>query len=148
MQRLEVVAPELARLVYSANPRSLRELAISVSRLAVERTRLEDPAAIAALRALEEGRFADSRERRAVEALANKLDLMQGKLRDRVNAGEIELKSEQLSTFRQARATLALFFALDPDSLIAAVESMYEAHAAVQDLPLLQKVVLSVVSAP
>jgi hypothetical protein len=131
--RLSSVAADLVEQLEAQQPARLRQAAAGAVHLAVTRTGLAAPPLNAALAALREGRFGDSTERSAVLRLADELDEIAWDLQERSDAGTGS-RDAYLAAFGRARAAAAVGFALDADTLMAALEAVYEAQAAVGDL--------------
>jgi hypothetical protein len=112
MERLEVIAPDIAETLTSLGNTSKRLVAYAC-RLAVTETGLEDDRSSRALDALEAGR-ADRSDAEAVRALAVELDEAAWRTQD---AGTY------LRSFTRARAAAAVAFALDGED----AEAIYEA---------------------
>ena len=79
-------------------------------------------------------------QRDALQLLVDELDETAWATRARQHAG-IATDEEYLRDFRKARAASAMWFALDPDPLTAAIQSAYEAYHAVADSAVLLDVV-------
>jgi hypothetical protein len=68
-----------------------------------------------------------------VLALTEELDEIAWEAQDKVEAGVLP-EEAYLAAFARARAAASVGFALEPDALHSALESIYEAQAAVADL--------------
>jgi hypothetical protein len=131
--RLSTVAVDLVELLQAQRPARLRRAAADVARLAVQRTQLVDLRIDSALAALHDGNFGDSDAHSAVQQLTKELDM---------NAWELQRVAEEngssmqpyYAAFARARAAASVKCALYSDSLSAALEAVYEAQAAVEDL--------------
>lgn len=131
--RLDYVSSDLTRLLQNADAAQLRRVATAVASLAVDRTGLCDPRSQAAQATIEQGTLGEPRQRTEVQQLAEELDLAAWDMQDRVDSGNAS-RSSYLHAFAVARAASALYFALNADPLTAAMEAMYEANAATNDL--------------
>jgi hypothetical protein len=131
--RLSTVAVDLAERLSHQPPRRLRLVAAAAAGLAVERTQLADPRLDAALAAVRDGDPAAMAEISQVLALTEELDEVAWDAQDQVEAGVLP-EQAYLAAFARARAAASVGFALEPDALHAALESVYEAQAAVADL--------------
>lgn len=147
VSRLATIAPDLVASLEHQQPRRLRLVAAGAAGLAVERVRLRDPRLEAALGALREGRLGDTSERTGVQCLAREIDEIAWEAQDRAETGDGS-REAYLSAFREARAAAAVGFALEADALTAALEAVYEAHAAVKDLQALRSVVIAALAEP
>lgn len=122
--RLATVAPDLVDRLSSLSDEQLKGVVLAVAREAVARTGLDEPAVAWAPSLLGAG-SPGTAERSAVEVVGAYLDERAWDIQ------ELEAESERcLDAFPRVRATWAVFFALDPDRRVAAVESIYEAQAA------------------
>jgi hypothetical protein len=138
--RLETVAPDLVETLEGASEPVLRSVAHRAALLAVERTDLDDPRLERARAALGQGRTGASQERVGLQTLVEELDQAQWDLQDAVDHGTAT-REQQLAAFSRARAASSLWFALDEDALVAAVEALYEANAAIDDIESLRMTV-------
>lgn len=138
--RLATIAPDLDRALTRASSAGQRAVSIAAAEFAVRRTRLTGPEIDAALAAARDDRFGDTRERAAIQTLAERLDERQWEIKERVDSGQASAE-EQLAAFSAARAATALYYALDADTPRAALESTYEANAATDDLTELHSLV-------
>lgn len=143
LSRLETLSPGLARAVGSAGEEQCRAAAIVGAALAAERTGLTARAAAEVLDALRDRGVVDADLRSAVDALVAELDEAQWDVQDRVDAGTAGVE-DHLVAFRRARAASSVAFAADADARTAALEGLYEASAAVDDLDALLSAVLPV----
>lgn len=130
--RLSSIAPDLVEQLEGEPEAQLRRTAEAVVEAALRATEVGNGTVKQALDALHAGRYGAPEERRAIKQLADRLDESAWDLQDRVEAGEAD-QDEYLDEFRRARAVTALWFALEPDPLVAAVEAAYEAQAATDD---------------
>jgi hypothetical protein len=103
----------------------------------VERTRLTDPRLDAALTALRKGEFGCVAEQSGVQQIVDELDAAAWNLQDKAEAGTVPHQAYS-AAFRRARAAASIGFALGSDALSAALEAVYEAHAATADLDAVQ----------
>lgn len=130
--RMNQLEPGLRRMLIEASDEARRRVALTVSRLAVSRAGISDPRLGAALEQLLRGKYGDSPERSALRALTEELDDAAWGIQDRVELGAAD-KADYAKAFMTARAVNAVWYALDPDPLAAAVEATYEAAAAIAD---------------
>lgn len=140
--RLGTVAPDLVRRVDEATESQQRHASIRAAEFAMERSGLDDQRVQALLDLVREGTVEDAVIRTQVEELAAALDEAQWDIQDRVDAGEATVE-DHLKAFGRARAAAAVLSAADGDPRIAAMESMYEASAIVDDLDELRSAVIS-----
>lgn len=131
--RLETLAPGLVAKIHDASLDKQRAAARVAAHLAVETSGLVDPSVEQALAALRDGKWGDTPERRAIGLLTDRLDARYFELQEHASEHP-EVEGQYLKQFSQARASSAVGFALDSDALNAALESIYETHAAVGDL--------------
>lgn len=137
LNRLSTIAPDLAAWLERQSRERLRGAAANAAHLAVERTRLTDPRLDAALTALRNGQFGRMAEQSGVQQLVDELDAAAWDLQDKAEAGTVPYQAYS-AAFRRARAAASVGFALGPDALSAALEAVYEAHAATADLNAVQ----------
>jgi hypothetical protein len=130
--RLTTIAPDLVEELVRCPPDRLRRIAERVAEAAIEGAELSDGRADGALAALRAGGFGDTDERASAKTLTDELDEAAWDVQDRVEAGDAE-QGEYVAAFRRARAGMSLWFALHADPLVAALESVYEARAALDD---------------
>jgi hypothetical protein len=128
--RLSTVAVDLAERLSHQPARRLRQVAVAAADLAVERTQLVDPRADAGLAAVRDEAPAAIAECSLVLSLTEELDEVAWNTRDQVEAGMLP-EQAYLAAFARARAAASVGFALEPDALHAALDSVYEAQAAV-----------------
>ena len=131
ISRLSSIAPGLAERLEGQEPERLRVVAAKAAALAVLDTGMSAILS-GGLVALRDGRFGNSADRAGVLRLVDELDAAAWDLQEQSenDAGSPEA---YLSAFRRARAAAAVGFALDSDAVTAALESVYEAEAAVSD---------------
>ena len=137
MSRLSTKAPDLAAWLEHQPPERLRGAAANAAHLAVERTGLTDPRLDAALTALRNGQFGRMAEESGVQQLVDELDEAAWDLQEKAEVGT-ESYEVYKAAFRKARAAASVSFALGSDALAAALEAVYEAHAATADLDAIQ----------
>jgi hypothetical protein len=131
--RLSTIAEDLAEQLSRQPAGRLRRVAAAAAGLAVERTQLLDPrldVALAAVRGHDPAAVAD---RSQVLALAEELDDHAWEAQEQAEAGLLP-EQAYVVAFALARAAATVGCALEPDALKAALESVYEAQAAVDDL--------------
>ena len=140
--RLEIISPEFSNKILLASDEILREIAVISSSFAIERTKLVNPILEESLTQLRAGIIGDQDLIDKLEDLVYELDLIQWEIRElwkENQAGE----EDYVKAFYEARAANAVYYALQPISQLAAVESTYEAIAATDDLPTLEKLILN-----
>jgi hypothetical protein len=137
LSRLSTIAPDLAAWLEHQSRERLRVAAANAAHLAVERTRLTDLRLDAALTALRNGRFGRMAEQSGVQQLVDELDAAAWDLQEKAEVGTVPHQT-YIAAFRRARAAASVGFALGSDALSAALESVYEAHAATADLDAVQ----------
>jgi hypothetical protein len=135
--RLSTIAPDLAAWLEHQSRQRLRAAAANAARLAVDRTRLTDPRLDAALTALRNGQFGRMAEQSGVQQLVDELDAAAWNLQEKAEVGTVPHQAYS-AAFRRARAAASVGFALGSDALSAALEAVYEAHAATADLDAVQ----------
>ena len=131
--RLSTVAIDLVHQIEGLPSGVLRRVAAEAASLAIERTQLADPRLGPALGALGASNSGMPSARRAVDQLTEELDERAWGIQELVDAGAAS-EEAYVEAFHQARAAAAVSYALDPDPKTAALESVYEAQAAVVDL--------------
>jgi hypothetical protein len=131
-QRLDLIDPELSAMLQHLSARQLRHITATVCNLALERTGVRDPVIAAAMEALKTGQDGGVSLRERLGFLVERLDQKQWDMQDAVDA-EHAKNDAYIHAFAQARATHAVYFALDADPFTAATEAIYEAHAAMND---------------
>jgi hypothetical protein len=130
--RLGTIAPDLVEQLEGESDQRLRRVTEAVVPTALTAASVDDDRSDRALAALRAGRYGDSEERAAMKTLTDELDEVAWDIQDRTGAGEAD-EVDYLAAFRRARAAMALWFALDDDPAVAAMESIYEARAATDD---------------
>ena len=103
----------------------------------MERTRLTDSRLDAALTVLRNDQFGRTAEQSGVQQLADELDAAAWDLQEKAEVGTVPYQAYSVA-FRRARAAASVGFALGLDALSAALEAVYEAHAATADLDAVQ----------
>lgn len=144
--RLAAVARDLVDLLRKQPEPGLRALAVRMAELADARNHVADHRLDAALAKLRAGDAGDTEARARLGQLVGELDNAAWDLQDRVRAGSARHQEYALA-FARARAVSTIWFALDEDPLTAATEAAYEAQAAVGDLALIRKEIMSAVLA-
>jgi hypothetical protein len=130
--RLTSVAPNLVELLARQTPERQREVALAISAWVVERVGLAHARADAAVEELRAQHYGSTPERDALRRLVDELDESAWELREHL---------EYLGAFGLARAAAAVWSALDADPMGGAVESAYEAQAAVGDVGAVRQIV-------
>jgi hypothetical protein len=126
--RLDSLSPTLTNAFRNASDDQRRRAALAACLVAVAQTGLRGSDVDAALALLRDERNQRSEIRHKLEVLSEQLDERYFKLSEEAES----ISSEALDTFRKARATAALAFALSPNSE-QLHEAMYEAIAASTD---------------
>lgn len=135
MWRLESIAPDVAGDLIAGSEQQLRRVAERLVGVALAEARVTGAPVEDGLSALTAGQFGDGPTRDALKRFVDELDVAAWDLQDRVEEGLAE-QTEYLAAFVQARAAMALWFALDGNPLAAAMEAAYEAEAATDELVL------------
>lgn len=138
--RLETIAPDLVEELSQTDAAGQRRVATAAAESAVERTQLTAAELDRALASIQAGNFGDSEAREGVQRLTDRLDEEQWAVQERVDEGRATT-AEHLRAFSAARTASAVYFALDADPQTAALEALYEAHAATDDLDALRRLV-------
>jgi hypothetical protein len=138
--RLETIAPDLVEELTQADAVDQRRVATAVAAFAAERTDLTADELSQAFTAIRAETFGDSPVRAGVQQLTDRLDEEQWAVQERVDEGQAT-PAEHLTAFSAARAASAVYYALDADPETAALEALYEANAATDDLESLRHVV-------
>jgi hypothetical protein len=131
--RLSTVAVDLDEQLRGLSAQALREVAAGVAAFAVARVSLADPRLDAAMASIEKGTPGNSTELSDMRSLVAELDEKAWDKQDRVERGLLPPQAYR-EAFTWARAAAAVAFALEPDALSAALESVYEAWAASTDI--------------
>jgi hypothetical protein len=126
------VALDLAEQLESQPIQALRRVAAEAAGLAVTRIQLADPRLDAALATVRKGALSDPAERSRVRELTAELDEIAWDMQDKAEQGILPRQAYH-EAFARARASAAVGFALEPDTLYAARESVYEAWHAIAD---------------
>jgi hypothetical protein len=126
--RLELIDYDLSEKIKNASSEKQRSISLAVTRYAIMESNLISNLVGQAYEAVRTGRINDKELKDQIEHLVQDLDQKQWDLHDLVDEGEAS-EEEYLKAFKRARAANALFFLLDADPVISALESSYEAHA-------------------
>jgi hypothetical protein len=137
--RLDTIDATLASRLAQATPEQQRAAAAEAALLAASVTRLSGDVVEAASTALRQRRT-DAGLRQQLDELTERLDDDGFDLQEQVDNGQATAQQYE-AAFARARATSALSYALTEDAEEAAIESIYEAHAAVGDIARLHQVV-------
>jgi len=127
--RLSLIDPEFSAFLRQRTDLELRSVALAACQFALERTGLRDPLINTGLEALTNHNYGDLLLRSKVEVLVESLDEVQWNLQDAMKEGKAN-RIDYEAAFQQARAAHTLYFALDSDAFLAAIDSLYEANAA------------------
>lgn len=145
--RLESLSPELARAVEDASAAQRHDAALAASALAVEQTGLRNVAVDAALQELRGNGTVDDSRRSELYALVEELDEAYWDTQELVESGSAA-GSDALSAFRQARAAASVAFATETGARTAALEGLYEAVAALDDVAAVVRATASALGEP
>ena len=104
---------------------------------------MADPRLDVALAALRGGGLGDTAERFGVQQLTDELDEIAWDTQELAEVGTVS-RRDYSAAFRRARAAASVGFALISDALIAALEAVYEAQAAVADVDAVRTAVSAV----
>ena len=127
LHRLDSVARDLRAQLEGLDDGELRRIAHAVAHRAVSQTRLEETSVGDAFEAV--GRPGQAAVREVVREAVQRLDEEAWEAGDEAEAGRGS-EAAHAAAFARARAAAAVEWALDDDPLTAALESVYEAHAA------------------
>ncbi len=134
---LNLIAPDLVRLLEQVGDARRRRVVSVVCDLAVGYSGLLDARAERALAALAAGRFGEAPERREMRSLIEELDTVTWVVQEQIRLGKATQEDFQRA-LAKVRAAAAISYAFEPDSLQAASEALFEAHHSIQDLELLR----------
>ena len=127
LHRLDSVARDLRAQLEGLDDGELRRIAHAVAHRAVSGTRLEEKSVDGALGAM--GKPGQRIAREVVREAVQRLDEAAWDMVDESEAGGAS-EAGHAAAFARARAAAAVEWALDDNPLTAALESVYEAHAA------------------
>jgi hypothetical protein len=133
MIRLESQDVDLVLRIDRLDQAACRRVAVAGAELAIERAGLRDADVDMVLQLLKEGVVGDTAERASLAQRVQELDEIQWRLQDEMNEGRAS-EEDYNRGFSQARAASAVFFAVAEDAREAALEALYEALAATDDL--------------
>ena len=131
----------MSNKILLASDEKLRLIAIISSSFAIDRTKLVNPILEESLSDLKSGNIGDQDLIDKLEGLVYELDLIQWEIRELWNENQAE-EDNYIKAFYKARAANAVYYALQPNSQLAAIESTYEAIAATDDFSTLEKLIL------
>jgi hypothetical protein len=137
---IALVDSELARLIEGWDGAARRRGLEAGVRLAVGRASLVDERVVEAWQAIAAGKLGERPERAAIVELVDELDQVAWDVQDEVSKGYAR-QEEYDEAFTKARAAAAVGYMFEVDARRAALESLYEAHYAIEDLPALRAVV-------
>jgi hypothetical protein len=140
--RLSTISPELASELRAQSPTAQRQISRSISVWIAGEVGLEDPRISAGLQALTQQNATTLETVDAVKMVVDELDEAAWDMQDQVDVG-LRSGDEFDIVFARSRAATAVWYAFNPDPLVAALESAYEAQAA-SDLDALLTVIRSV----
>lgn len=134
MSGLDLVAPELARILESSDMRTLRRVARAASSLVLTVYPTRDERLVRARSSLDAEQLGESQARDELASLVDELDEVQLDLGDELDAyGHGSTEAEYASAFGRFTAANTLWYALDSDPFTAVLEGLYECHAALDD---------------
>jgi hypothetical protein len=136
--RLGIIFPDLEKDLKRLSPAGLRDVAAAAAREATRIIGIANTTVEEGIAALAGAHYGDPSLTGRLRSLVEELDGIQWDLQDGVDEGRKE-KAAQSKAFREARAVNALYYALQANPLEAALEALYEAHAAIQDVPTIRK---------
>jgi hypothetical protein len=128
ISRFDLAFPARAAELKRLSPLEQRSRALDLARQALAETELTDPALERPMLAAEAGRYADAVARDEALAIARTLDGAAADLREVPGRDE-----DYMRLYRQARAASSVACLFDEDSESAALETSYEAGAALDD---------------
>lgn len=126
--RLEPIAPHVAEKIRAADSKQRRDSVLSACRFAVNAVHVNMPLVAEALLALEMGLVLSDEKIAGLNDLVQQFDERYFDLQEQ-SGDDPSTQIEALSYFGKARALSALLFSQNPDALVAAMESVYEASA-------------------
>lgn len=129
IERLETVAPDLVARINSLPDHQQERIARFAAQEAVKRTGLNELIVSGALAVNGSGEPGAPATRSAVEEAANRLDELPWDIQDLADDAQA-YSTDYLAAFRRARAAWSVYFALEEDPALAALEATYEAQAA------------------
>jgi hypothetical protein len=137
--RLSALDSEFYHRLIRESDETLREMGLAACRYAVEKTRMNYPAILAALKSMMDKKPLSEKEISEMGKLVAALDIahITTDIRDRDATGKTDTLAGQAAMF-QARAANAVFLASNSDPLFAAMEAIYEAYRATGDWPALK----------
>jgi hypothetical protein len=138
--RLELIAPDLSARLFKATEQERRQAALLACEFALSRNPVDSTVIRQGMATLRAGGSGDATLRKALQELTEKLDAEYFDLQEAADRGQTDSGSF-LNAFRRARAANAVLSALNRNSLEAATESIYEAHAASEDIESLRTAV-------
>lgn len=138
------IDPELALRIEQATEVELRIIVVKVcDSVLKENNLLTEPTVIVAVEAIHDSNYGDHVLTQNLESLVETLDEIPWDIGEKVENATAEYV-ERASAFRRARAANALLYALEIDPLLAATNSIYEAHAATSDYDRLREIILKI----
>lgn len=131
----------------AASETQCRVAAIAASAVAVEQTGLRDVAVDAALQELRGNRTVDESRRSELHALVEELDEAYWDTQELVGPGSAA-GSDAVAAFRLARAAASVAFATETDARRDALDGLYEAVAALDDVAVVVRVAAPALGEP
>lgn len=132
MTRLEMAAQDVADKLRMADAAQQRAASLVACELAVQAAPIGDPDVLSAVEQLRKNGRLSNQLIVVLNDLAARLDEQYFTLQDK-SEHELSTQIQYINLFGQARAVSALAFAGGEDALMAAMESIYEATATVDD---------------
>ena len=132
MMRLETVAKDLAARLRTATSSQQRAASLLACQLALQAAPIDSHVVVEAVKELQTKGVLSIQRVTELNGLVAQLDQEYFDLQDR-SEDEPDLQPEALRLFSQARAVSALSLAGGNNTLAAALESIYESGAAVDD---------------
>ncbi|WP_158014489.1 hypothetical protein [Ralstonia solanacearum] len=126
--RLEEIAPHVAEKIKTASRDQQLKVVQLACRFAMNAAPIQEPVVIHALSALGRNEVLNDEQVASLNGLMQQLDDTYFDLQD-LSEDDPEKQVDALRYFGKARALSALLFSQDPDALVAAMESVYEASA-------------------
>lgn len=132
--RLDLLRKDLVKRLSLLSPLKLRRIAYKVCELALRCNKIATPLIERFRLSFDDRSIEDIIQLRTeILGFVNELDEIQWSLRDQLDMKEVDSQT-YLQAFYEARTFNALYFALDPNPYVAAAESIYEAHAATNNI--------------
>ena len=128
MIRLETLAPGLVAALRTSSATMQRAASVAACEFAVRQSGADHPAVLAGVEKLRSAGTLSSKERAVLDDVVARLDDIYLTMQAGATPSTCE---DYVKVFRQARAAASVWFAGDDCALTAALESIYEASAAI-----------------